>query len=72
MSAIAEILSTNSSLTSLRPSDKPICVICSDTLVAAEASVLLADNEVSYLWTCDTCGCGFVTKHLATKPFACI
>lgn len=71
MSAIAEILSTNTPLTSLRPSDKPICVICSDTLVAAEASALLADNEVTYLWTCDTCGCGFVTKHPATKPFAC-
>jgi predicted RNA-binding Zn ribbon-like protein len=70
MSAIAEMLSTNSSLTT-SPSDKPICVICSDTLVAAEASALLADNEVTYLWTCDTCGCGFVTKHAATKAFAC-
>lgn len=71
MSAIAEILSTNIPLMSVRPSDKPICVICSDTMVAAEASALLADNEVSYLWTCDTCGCGFVTKHPATKAFAC-
>lgn len=71
MSAIAEILSTNASLMQLRPSDKPNCVICSDTMVAAEASALLADDEVSYLWTCDTCGCGFVTKHPATKHFAC-
>jgi hypothetical protein len=23
----------------------------------------MADNVVSYLWTCDTCGYGFVTKH---------
>jgi hypothetical protein len=71
MSALAEILSTKTPVMPLRPSDKPICVICSDTLVAAEASALLADNEISYLWTCDTCGCGFVTKHSASKPFAC-
>jgi hypothetical protein len=32
-------------------------------MVAAEASAYLADNVVSYLWTCDTCGYGFVTKH---------
>jgi len=25
---------------------------------------------ISYLWTCDTCGYGFVTKH-ALKRFAC-
>jgi hypothetical protein len=32
-------------------------------MVAAEASAYVADKIVSYLWTCDTCGYGFVTKH---------
>ena len=32
-------------------------------MVAAEASAFVAENLVSYLWTCDTCGYGFVTKH---------
>jgi hypothetical protein len=32
-------------------------------MVAAEASALLANNVVSYLWTCETCGHGFVTSH---------
>jgi hypothetical protein len=27
-------------------------------------------NLISYLWTCDTCGYGFVTKH-SVKRFAC-
>ena len=30
----------------------------------------LHDNVISYLWTCDTCGYGFVTKH-SIKRFAC-
>jgi hypothetical protein len=38
-------------------------------MVAAEASAYLSDNIISYLWTCDTCGYGFVTKHLL-KRFA--
>jgi len=38
-------------------------------MVAAEASAYLTDNVISYLWTCDTCGYGFVTKH-ALKRFA--
>jgi hypothetical protein len=39
-------------------------------MVAAEASAFLTDNIVSYLWTCDTCGYGFVTKH-SLQRFAC-
>jgi hypothetical protein len=27
-------------------------------------------NVISYLWTCDACGYGFVTKH-ALRRFAC-
>jgi hypothetical protein len=32
-------------------------------MIAAEASAFVTDDVVSYLWTCDTCGYGFVTKH---------
>jgi hypothetical protein len=39
-------------------------------MVAAEASAFVSDNLVSYLWTCDTCGYGFVTKH-SFKAIAC-
>ena len=41
-----------------------------ERMVAAEASAYLNDNVISYLWTCDTCGYGFVTKH-SVKKFAC-
>ena len=40
-------------------------------MIAAEASAYLADNAISYLWTCDTCGYGFVTKHAVKSRFAC-
>jgi hypothetical protein len=32
-------------------------------MVAAEASAFVSEHVVSYLWTCDTCGYGFVTNH---------
>jgi C4-type Zn-finger protein len=70
MSAVAEVLSTVSHNTHPRGSDLPTCPVCADSMVAAEASAYLADNIVSYLWTCDTCGYGFVTKH-SLKRFAC-
>ena len=57
MPAVAEILST-------------VASVCADTMVAAEASAYLSDHAISYLWTCDTCGYGFVTKH-SVKRFAC-
>jgi hypothetical protein len=63
MSAVAEVLSTLSYNAHPRGSDLPTCPVCADSMVAAEASAYLADNIVSYLWTCDTCGYGFVTKH---------
>ena len=37
-------------------------------MVAAEASAYLSENVISYLWTCDTCGYGFVTKHALRRP----
>jgi hypothetical protein len=38
-------------------------------MISAEASTM-SDREVSYLWSCDNCGYGFVTKH-DIKPFVC-
>ena len=70
MPAIAEILSTVATRPDPRGCDLPTCPVCVDTMVAAEASAYLNDNVISYLWTCDTCGYGFVTKH-ALKRFAC-
>jgi hypothetical protein len=70
MPAIAEILSTDAPHSAPRGSDLPVCLVCADSMVAAEASAFLSDNVVSYLWTCDTCGYGFVTKHSLNR-FAC-
>jgi hypothetical protein len=70
MAALAEVMSTVASHRDPRGSDLPTCAVCSDSMVAAEASAFLSDNIISYLWTCDTCGYGFVTKH-ALKRFAC-
>ena len=52
-----------------RERELPTCPICFDTMIAAEASVL-DESGLSYLWNCETCGCGFVTKHEA-KPYRC-
>jgi C4-type Zn-finger protein len=70
MSAVAEVLSTDTRLPDPRGSDLPTCRVCADSMVAAEASAYVADNVISYLWTCDTCGYGFVTKHTLQR-FAC-
>jgi len=71
MTAIAETLST---VTPQHPGPRgeelPTCPVCADSMVAAEASAYVADNLVSYLWACETCGYGFVTKH-PVKRFAC-
>jgi hypothetical protein len=68
MSAVAEVLPTVTH--NPRGSDLPTCPVCADSMVAAEASAYLADNIISYLWTCDTCGYGFVTKH-SLKRIVC-
>ena len=62
--------STKTSHPSPRGSELPTCPVCADSMIAAEASAFLTDDVVSYLWTCDTCGYGFVTKH-SVKRFAC-
>lgn len=70
MTAIAEVLSTAMPRSAPRGSDLPTCPVCADTMVAAEASAYLSNSVVSYLWTCDTCGYGFVTKH-AVQQIMC-
>jgi hypothetical protein len=70
MPAVAEVLSTVASQPDPRGSDLPTCPVCADSMIAAEASAYLNDHIISYLWTCDTCGYGFVTKH-SVKRFAC-
>jgi hypothetical protein len=63
MSAVAEFLSTTAVRADPRGCDLPTCPVCADSMVAAEASAYVSDSIISYLWTCDTCGYGFVTKH---------
>jgi hypothetical protein len=70
MPAIAEILSTNAPNAAPRGCELPICAVCADSMVAAEASAYVSRDVISYLWTCDTCGYGFVTKH-AVRRFTC-
>jgi hypothetical protein len=70
MSAIAEVLSTVARSRDPRCSELPTCPVCADSMVAAEASAYVSDQLISYLWTCDTCGYGFVTKH-SVKRFTC-
>jgi hypothetical protein len=67
MPALAEVLST---APEPRGCDLPTCAVCADSMVAAEASAYLSDNVISYLWSCETCGYGFVTKH-SLRRFAC-
>lgn len=69
MSAVAEVLSTVAR-NDPRCSELPTCPVCADSMVAAEASAYVSDQVISYLWTCDTCGYGFVTKH-SVKRYTC-
>jgi hypothetical protein len=71
MSAVAAVLSTVASKPDPRGSDLPTCPVCADSMIAAEASAYVDDNLISYLWTCDTCGYGFVTRHSVNKRFCC-
>ena len=70
MPATAEVLSTVAFNPIRADVILPTCPVCADSMVAAEASAYLTDHVISYLWTCDTCGYGFVTKH-SVKRFAC-
>jgi hypothetical protein len=70
MPASAAVLSTNPTRSGPRGSDLPTCLVCADSMVAPEASAFLADDVVSYLWSCDNCGYGFVTQY-APPRIAC-
>jgi len=70
MPAVAEALSTVAPKPCPRGSDLPSCPVCADSMIAAEASAYISTDVISYLWTCDTCGYGFVTKH-ALRKFIC-
>ena len=67
MSAVAEVMSTVALNRDPRCSELPTCPVCADSMVAAEASAYVSDQMISYLWTCDNCGYGFVTKHAVTR-----
>jgi len=71
MSAAAAVLSTVAFKSDPRGSDLPACPVCADSMIAAEASAFVDTNVISYLWTCDTCGYGFVTRHAVNKRFRC-
>ena len=68
MPAVAEIFSTKLPHAAPRGGDLRTCPVCADSMVAAEASAFLSENVVSCLWTCDTCGYGFVTEHSFKQP----
>jgi ribosomal protein L37AE/L43A len=71
MPAIAETLSTGVPRIAPRGTDRTTCPVCADSMVAAEASAFVSEHVVSYLWTCDTCGYGFVTNH-SLKRFVAV
>jgi hypothetical protein len=73
MSAIVEEALSSSVTSHTRPriSDSKSCPVCADSLFAAESSAFGKEGEVSYLWTCETCGCGFVTRHEIKSTFVC-
>jgi C4-type Zn-finger protein len=70
MPAIAEVPSTGVRQSDPRECDLPTCPVCADSIVAAVGSAYVSDNVIRYLWTCDSCGYGFVTRH-ALRRFAC-
>ena len=59
--AIHHDLTHVSNVQPTRARSLPICPICRDSVVAAEASAL-RDGYVQHLWSCETCGYGFVTE----------
>ncbi|MBR0965485.1 hypothetical protein JQ554_19975 [Bradyrhizobium diazoefficiens] len=71
MSAVAEVLSTVAPRRNPRCSELPSCPVCADSMVAAEASAYVSDQMISYLWTCDNCGYGFVTRHAVKQRIVC-
>jgi hypothetical protein len=71
MPAIAEIPSTALPHSARRGTDRPACPVCADTMIATEASAYMSENVIGHLWSCDTCGYGFVTKHVVAQRIVC-
>jgi hypothetical protein len=71
MTALAELQSIAAINSDPRGRELPTCPVCADSMIAAEASAFVDSNVISYLWTCDTCGYGFVTRHSVNKRFRC-
>ena len=46
---------------SYRSLRRPVCPHCGDTLLAAQASALVARGHIENSWSCDSCGHDFVT-----------
>jgi len=47
--------------------DMHTCPVCADSIIAAETSFYRLDGSISYVWSCETCGYGFITTHAADK-----
>ena len=47
---------------------RPACPRCGDTLLAAEASELVARGHIRNSWSCDSCGHDFVTAVRLSPP----
>lgn len=47
--------------------DPHTCPVCADFIIAAETSFYRVDGSISYVWSCETCGYGFITTHAADK-----
>jgi hypothetical protein len=71
MTALAELQSIAAINSDPRGRELPTCPVCADSMIAAEASAFVDSNVISHLWTCDTCGYGFVTRHSVNKRFRC-
>lgn len=59
-----------SSVREPKSNDSHSCPICADSIIAAETSFYRADGSITYVWSCETCGYGFVTTH-HREPIAC-
>jgi len=67
MSALAAIQPSSVRPRAKRISKRPTCTVCAASMEVAEASAFVTDDVVSYLWSCDVCGYGFVTDHALGK-----
>ncbi|MBR0777250.1 hypothetical protein JQ625_20620 [Bradyrhizobium diazoefficiens] len=67
---VPELLSTVAPHRDPRGSALRACPVCADAMFAAQAAYA-SDHGVSYLWICDICRPGLVTKLAVKQRFAC-